>query len=97
VDAEVPDARLEPLLEEIRRGIARASNYARHAMNGALIAVGGTRPALRAAALRVANAIGKVEVDHGETSCVTPDAAGYIAKMAARAGAKRPARARSRR
>ncbi len=31
-----------------------------------------------------AQRIGKVDVDHGETSCKTPDAAPYIEKMWAR-------------
>ena len=36
--------------------------------------------------------IGKVEVDHGQTSCKTPDAASYMAKVLAhraKGGAKR--------
>jgi len=32
----------------------------------------------------VAKAIGTVEVDHGDTSCKTPDATAYIEKMAVR-------------
>jgi len=32
----------------------------------------------------MAAAIGKVEVDHGETSCKTPDAVPYIEKALAR-------------
>jgi len=88
----VPDAQLEPLLAEIRDDIAAAPNYARHAMNGALIAIGGHRPALRAKAVATARAVGKVDVDHGGTSCQTPDAVGYIAKMAARATKRAPAR-----
>jgi hypothetical protein len=45
--------------------------------------------ALETAALRVAKPIGRVVVDRGETDCETPDAAGYIAKMKARAAQKR--------
>jgi hypothetical protein len=43
--------------------------------------------------MAVAKAIGKVDVDHGETGCVTPDAVGYIAKLVAhKAGKKAGAR-----
>jgi len=36
------------------------------------------------AELAAAKRIGKVEVDHGETSCKTPDASTYIRKAVAR-------------
>jgi 3-methyladenine DNA glycosylase AlkD len=75
------------LLEHIEKAIHRQPNRTRHAMNGVLIGLGGYVDALRPRALAVAKAIGKVDVDHGETGCVTPDAAGYIAKLQAhRAG-----------
>ena len=44
--------------------------------------------ALRKAALVAAKRIGKVEVDHGDTACKTPDAAEYIEKAWAYAKAK---------
>jgi hypothetical protein len=63
-------------------------------MNMALCAIGGYRPALRGRALEVARALGKVEVDHGETGCKTPDATSYIARMVAhQARRKAPTRA----
>jgi 3-methyladenine DNA glycosylase AlkD len=71
-------------LETIRTTIHGRKNRVRHAMNGALIAIGLRGPALRAKALEVAKAIGRVEVDHGETSCKTPDAAESILKAARR-------------
>ncbi len=80
-------------LDEVERGIATAPNYVRHCMNAALIAIGGSRAALRQRAIKAAGTIGKVEVDHGDTSCKTPDAASYIRKMAARGKAKRAKRA----
>jgi hypothetical protein len=49
-------------------------------MNQTLIAVGLRNAALRRGVLAAAKRIGEVEVDHGETSCKTPDAAAYIAK-----------------
>ena len=38
-------------------------------------------PAVAARAVAAADRIGKVEVDHGETSCKTPEAVGYIEKI----------------
>jgi hypothetical protein len=87
-DATVPDAWLAARLSEIRAGLQRAGNDERYAMNDALISIGGRSPALRDAALSAAKSIGKVEVDHGDTSCKTPDAAAYVAKMWAHAKAK---------
>jgi 3-methyladenine DNA glycosylase AlkD len=89
------DEWLRPCLAEIRAGIKSVPNRTRSAMNSALISIGGYREALRAEALAVAKAIGKVEVDHGDTSCKTPDAVEYIEKMAVRhskkAAKKKPA------
>jgi len=73
------------LLARIKKGIKRAPNRTRYAMNGALIGIGGSMPELSEQAITVAREIGPVEVDHGETSCKTPDAESYIAKMRQRA------------
>jgi 3-methyladenine DNA glycosylase AlkD len=84
--ASIPDAEAARILGTIEREIHGSPNRARHAMNGALIAIGVWKPALRARAIAAAGRIGKVEVDHGETACTTPDAASYIRKAAARPG-----------
>jgi len=76
------DAAFERYLGSIEARIHSARNRVRHAMNQALIGIG-TRPALTKAAVAAAARIGKVEVDHGETGCQTPDAAGYIKKTLA--------------
>ena len=52
-------------------------------MNNALICIGVRNPKLQRRAIAVAGKIGKVEVDHGETSCKTPDAVPYIKKTIA--------------
>jgi 3-methyladenine DNA glycosylase AlkD len=75
---------LSNLIDRIEREIHGSANRARHSMNMALIGIGGSRESLREKAIAAARRIGKVEVDHGETSCVTPDAVSYIEKMAAR-------------
>jgi 3-methyladenine DNA glycosylase AlkD len=80
----VSDAEAEKILQTIEREIHGSPNRARHTMNGALIAIGVSKPSLRKKAIDAAKRIGKVEVDHGETDCTTPEAAAYIEKAAKR-------------
>ena len=80
----ISEADAEKFLATIEKEIHRSPNWARYAMNNALIAIGVAKPALRKMAVAAASRIGKVAVDHGETSCKTPDAASYIEKSAAR-------------
>ncbi len=49
-------------------------------MNSALIAIGIRNDELEQKAIAIAREIGKVDVDHGETSCKTPEAEPYIKK-----------------
>src|SRR5256885_16659489 len=81
------DAEVDRLLTKIEREIHRSKNRVRHSMNGALITIGLRDAAFEKKALAAAGRIGKVEVDHGDTACQTPDAAAYIRKTAARRGA----------
>jgi 3-methyladenine DNA glycosylase AlkD len=69
----------------IQKDIHTKKNRTRYAMNGALIAIGGRNTELAEKAIAAANSIGKVIVDHGKTSCKTPDAIPYIQKIRARA------------
>ena len=87
-DPTRPDAAFTPYLATIERDIHTRKNRVRHAMNGALIAIGTRNDALRSAALAVAAAIGPVRVDHGQTGCKTPDATAYIHKVQARQSAR---------
>ncbi len=77
-DRTLPDAFFEPFLRTIQSRIDASKNRAREAMNNALIAIGLRSSMLEIEALGVAQAIGPVEIDHGQTSCQTPDAAQYI-------------------
>lgn len=52
-------------------------------MNNALINIGVRNPKLEKKAIAAARRIGKIEVDHGQTSYKTPDAAAYIKKTVA--------------
>jgi 3-methyladenine DNA glycosylase AlkD len=83
-DIELADSYFENHLEIIERDIHTQKNMVRDAMNSALIAIGIRTPALERKALSAAKTIGKVEVDHGETSCKTPDAADYIRRTVER-------------
>jgi 3-methyladenine DNA glycosylase AlkD len=88
----VPDEVCEQTLTTIEEGIHTAPNRARHAMNSALISIGIYRHEFRQLAITAAKRIGKVKVDHGETSCTTPDAIAYIRKATAHAQTKKKRR-----
>jgi 3-methyladenine DNA glycosylase AlkD len=87
-DSSLPDSFFSPYLQTIQANIKSSQNRVRHAMNGAVIGIGVRNSKLEKKALAVAAAIGKVEVDHGDTGCKTPDAASYIRKTLARKQAK---------
>jgi len=79
-DGTTPDAFFAKYLALIERTIHTAPNAEREGMNMALILIGCRNAALRKAATAAAKRIGKVEIDHGDTACKTPDAAQYIDK-----------------
>ena len=78
------DADAEGVLATIETEIHRSPNWARYAMNGALISIGIFKPALRKKAIETARRIGTIEVNHGETNCQTPDAVRSIEKAVRR-------------
>jgi len=79
--AGISDSDCKKYLRSIEKEIHSSPNRARHSMNGAVIGIGVFKPALTAEAFATAQKIGKVEVDHGETDCKTPDAIDYIQKV----------------
>lgn len=87
-DASLEDEYFAAYVRRIEATIATARNRERYELNNMLIAIGGRSPGLRELAEDAARRIGKVQVDHGDTSCKTPDAVPYIAKMWARKEAK---------
>ena len=89
-DEATPEEAFAQRLEQIEKSIHSAPNSEKAAMNGALIAIGGRSAPLRKAACAAAKRIGKVEVDHGDTACETPDAISHIEKMWARSQGKFP-------
>ena len=74
------------ILENIEASIHASPNRARHAMNMAMIAIGIYKKELTEVAIEHASRVGKVEVDHGQTRCHTPDAAEYIKRGRGRRG-----------
>lgn len=82
--AAFTDAECRALLRQIGREIHTRPNRVRHEMNQALIAIGSRNDSLEREAIRVAEKIGPVEVDHGPTDCQTPDAVAYLAKVGER-------------
>lgn len=79
-DKTLPDDYFANHLETIERHLHGSKNRVRYAMNSALIAIGMRSPTLEEKAIAAAKRIGKVEVDHGETNCKTPEAVSYIKK-----------------
>ena len=77
-DPALPDEYFESHLEMIEQEIHSRRNRTRDAMNSALIAIGVRNRNLQNKAIAAAKRIGKVDVDHGETGCGTPDAVDYI-------------------
>jgi 3-methyladenine DNA glycosylase AlkD len=82
-----------PYLETIEQHIHSHPNRTRDAMNSALIAIALRNPELERKSIAAARRIGKVDVDHGDTSCMTHDAEAYILKARGRRRQKRPSRA----
>lgn len=72
---------MKKLLKKVETEIHSAQNRVRYAMNGFVIAAGSFVPALTAESKRVAQAIGKVDVQMGGTACKVPLATDYIAKV----------------
>lgn len=94
LDSNCSDRQLADRLVEIEARIHSAPNRTRHAMNSTLINIGLRNVSLRKLALAAAKRIGKVGVDHGDTSCQTQDAAAYIKKTVAYYQQKKKAKSR---
>ncbi|MBA4136327.1 MAG: DNA alkylation repair protein [Opitutus sp.] len=84
-DAELPLQEYSSLLDRIVTSIHSAPDGVRYTMNNFIIAVGTYIAPLGAKALATARAVGKVEIDMGDTNCKVADAEEYIGK--ARRGA----------
>jgi 3-methyladenine DNA glycosylase AlkD len=87
-DASLPDSYFEPLVETIEREIHTSKNRVRDAMVYALIGIGQRNDRLEKIVTAAAGRIGKIEVDHGETDCKTPDPVEYIRRIKTRRAAR---------
>jgi 3-methyladenine DNA glycosylase AlkD len=93
---ELSDKVLSSYLNTIESDIHKSKNRVRDAMNLAVINIGLRNAGMEKKAIAAAKRIGKVEVDHGETGCKTPDAIDYIKKTKAHR-AKKATKAKSKR
>ena len=91
----LPDSYFEDRLATIESTVHSSPNWVKYAMNNALINIGVRNSKLEKKAIAAAERIGKIDVDHGETSCKTPDAAAYIKKTVAYNKKKKAERAKS--
>lgn len=92
-DEEIDTQELATLLDRVQKEVHDAPNRVRYTMNGFVIAVGSYIPELTKKAVKIAAAIGKVDVEVGGTSCKVPLASQYIEKIKAKGtiGKKRKA------
>jgi 3-methyladenine DNA glycosylase AlkD len=72
---------IEKLMDRVKKEIGAAANRVKYAMNNFVISVGGYVAPLTKKAKAVANAIGTVEVDMGDTECEVPNALEKIEKI----------------
>lgn len=90
-DDELDVSEIRALLTQVKNTIHEEKNRVRYVMNGFVISVGSYVPELNEEAKTVAEHIGKVHVDVGNTACKVPLAKEYIKKVESkgRAGLKR--------
>ncbi len=83
VDASetLTDDQLKSLLEVVRKNIGQSSNRVKYTMNGFLIAAGALSNDWASHAIKIADEIGDVKVNMGDTACKVPKAQVYIQKI----------------
>ncbi|TRX48289.1 DNA alkylation repair protein [Fulvivirga sp. M361] len=80
-DDALPVKTYQGLLSTVEKEIHKAQNRVRYTMNGFVIATGTYIKVLTEDSLKVASAIGKVNVEMGGTACKVPLASAYLAKV----------------
>ncbi|MFD0619501.1 DNA alkylation repair protein [Paenibacillus sp. GCM10027629] len=83
-DVQLDMAEIRELLQQIAKSIHTERNRVRYTMNSFVISVGASVKELHEDAMRVAEQIGPVRVDMGQTACKVPLATEYMNKIAAR-------------
>jgi 3-methyladenine DNA glycosylase AlkD len=79
-DFDYTNSYFKDYLQRIKRDIHGSKNRTKQAMNSTLISIGIRNKGLREVSLEIADKIGKVDVDVGETYCKIPNARQYIEK-----------------
>ncbi len=77
---EVSEEIIEKSLLYIKNNIHQRKNRAKYSMNSSLIAIGVYLDKYTKEVIDISKEVGRVEVDHGDTSCKTPLAYEYIDK-----------------
>ncbi len=80
LDEELDMKKIEELLKRAGKEVHDAQNRVRYVMNNYIIAVGTYIPKMTKKAQAIAEKVGKVQVNVGETSCKVPLAETYIQK-----------------
>lgn len=80
-DEDLNITEIRELLNQVKNTIHHERNRVRYVMNGFVIGVGAYVTALNEEAKQVADHIGKVHVDVGNTACKVPMAFDYIEKV----------------
>ncbi|SOC39781.1 DNA alkylation repair protein [Ureibacillus acetophenoni] len=83
-DDELDINEIKELLDQVKNTVHQERNRVRYVMNGFVISVGAYVPELTEEAKQVAESIGKVHVDVGNTACKVPLAVDYIQKVEAK-------------
>ncbi len=90
-DEELNLVEISQLMKRVESTIHEEKNRVRYAMNGFVISVGSSIKSLYDESMQVAEKIGKVQVNMGQTACKVPFAPEYLEKTEAkgRVGVKR--------
>ncbi|TCJ03377.1 DNA alkylation repair protein [Cytobacillus praedii] len=80
-DEKLDIAEISTMLNQVKSKIHEERNRVRYVMNGFVISVGTYVTELKEEAKQVAESIGKVHVDVGNTACKVPLASDYIKKV----------------
>jgi 3-methyladenine DNA glycosylase AlkD len=79
-DFDYTNSYFKDYLKTIKKDIHGSKNRTKQAMNSTLISIGIRNQGLKEVSLKIADDIGKVDVDVGETYCKIPSARQYIEK-----------------
>jgi len=88
-DEDIDLKHIKKLLTRAKKEVHSAPNRVRYTMNNFIIAVGSFIESLSADALKIAEQVGKVEVEMGGTACKVPLAADYIRKTTDKGGVRK--------